>query len=1548
MPPSDRLLELLRKVGRVESEGFFSLDGRKAQEKMREFALVDAHEYVLKFVQAAVAGGATRIEVRADTHGVSVTAHGWEAVAEIFDDLFAGLFLSQSRVEAQEWRHLAIGVNAALALQPRSVEIRAGGRVLLVESTERLTVRDDGDASRGSTRIDVLQRVSWRLAGRALKAMAGGVPEGRLVSERGLWCRVPVTLNGRGVTQAEWADTFRGGVGEVPHDLDAHRGVWLPLGAPATESRVRFVQHGVMVCVHSLEALPMQAVVHGDELLTNASGSDVVVDESYKKRLDEVTRVGFELVAELAKGPGETESVSWWRDVRPYLLALVAQGMTDSPPRSNASDLAALRLRAAPLFKDVVGGPVSLNTILEAKKEGRTVYPCRTELRLSTPPAQLYVQVDGKPAQEALQRVLGAEWLQPLADRLLSERMLSWLTSRARHLDLPTRAAYLVTVPIESGDMRGTLGLSASRRAGSTALIRFLVDGRDVVTKYVDVDGASFDATIDCPRLKPTVRFDDVVNDDVLAEVKALLRAAFEQACVQMAAEWCGESASLPVARAHLMALLRPQSRKTAIDPAIEAFPLFDTVDGRPASIADLRVDLAAFGSVAVIPIPSPGPQGDQRRIVVADRLAVLNRLFGKNVRDYSNDLAQEREGLRKREGPKIRPTLPDSLLTAEFSVGDVHGVIGLPAIAVAQPLEGEMRRRRVRGALSVTFLVSGTIVETRLILDSEAIDLEVGPLEAVVEAPRLTPTTAWDGVLEDAALSEALRAIEEGITALAVRAAERLPHLRAARRTQAMDMLTLYVIWKAKALPPAVLSAPLIATIDGELCTVTQMLEEAAAHGDLYFVPAQPAARRDEEGRMVLQLDTVASKQMVRTLLPDVRLVDRKKELARQSGRLAFLRRPQRPETLDNTGRRYVLRLPIVGAPAGWRGELGLFVSRQQERGGVHVRVLREGRALQELTYPTSVCADAVVAWDHAPVSETWSGLASANDESLVLSVVGQTVQAAIERLLTCDVRPGSDESRLLVRYALGEVKSPNELTRGAPLLVRVAQAPTLEDSTGAPLSLSTLANDYRSAKRLRWLRPGVTGELAAPWRAVRCDVETLERLARVFKKIEDAEPLLEATRATRRKRERAPVVTSLDLGPGPWIARISATRGGLKGELAVSRTPGADVGLVVENRCVERRRLLSGVSLAGVLACDDFRATDDWTEVSMGSQQARALENLVDALFEQVARQAIDSAEARAALFAYYLARKTAFLEAKGSLLPAAAQVAVMPCADGHYRMSLQGAIDIWRSARPALPSSLWEQVSGVVASALAREQSTSGFVYLADEEVEWPYRLLSSDDEDLVYFLQDFFGSQALFRVDGKRSAALKHERERQAALESHRKQEEKREEAERLEALQRAQQAQAEHRKRVEDLERAERQRARQERAEQRADQRRSETGPKPLSPHEQQLQDALVAGFARVCARMAPKWRERFESVTLTDAHIPRLVAHDSAGRPLVARRHPVTQAVLERLPHDRGALAALMSAVYTVVNQCEPDVTDEDEVRFMEELTDWLLEAPSR
>ncbi len=147
--------------------GRLRVDAARAVTKLREYQLPDPTLWTLEVVRAAVLLGAEALYVEADADDVWI---GWEGpplaredLTALFDDL-----VSSSDQERRGQRLLAIGVNTALALEPRFVDVYGidGAGAQRVRYTPRLLIASADGHSQGlrSLLAETLPRPDWVLA----------------------------------------------------------------------------------------------------------------------------------------------------------------------------------------------------------------------------------------------------------------------------------------------------------------------------------------------------------------------------------------------------------------------------------------------------------------------------------------------------------------------------------------------------------------------------------------------------------------------------------------------------------------------------------------------------------------------------------------------------------------------------------------------------------------------------------------------------------------------------------------------------------------------------------------------------------------------------------------------------------------------------------------------------------------------------------------------------------------------------------------------------------------------------------------------------------------------------------------------------------------------------------------------------------------------------------------------------------------------------------------------------------------------------------------
>lgn len=353
---ADDLIAALCAGGRVDSHGDFTLDREKAREKLRTFQVAEPHRYVQNLVALAVLRGAPAIAFTCDSDDLWARFAGAPLTAQDFEDLYSSAVAAASGPAERARQQLAIGINAALALDPRHVRVTSGPPGERVRLTVRPgtsdvieTVRDRGEG----TAIHVKLRLRPRLVGRFARRLAGGaLPEVRALRERCEYAEIEVTLNGARVSRG--LDLSDLGVAH------AHQVVASPTRACVAglrpevvpEGELRVVRHGVWISTLTQAHWPRGtiAVLRDDDLITDLSSAEVVRGG----RLDEALSIAASTVAAVTcaylQADGalsqETRSRLW-----PALIHW--------PAAFDATTPFGQVIRALPWFRSIFGEPVT-------------------------------------------------------------------------------------------------------------------------------------------------------------------------------------------------------------------------------------------------------------------------------------------------------------------------------------------------------------------------------------------------------------------------------------------------------------------------------------------------------------------------------------------------------------------------------------------------------------------------------------------------------------------------------------------------------------------------------------------------------------------------------------------------------------------------------------------------------------------------------------------------------------------------------------------------------------------------------------------------------------------------------------------------------------------------------------------------------------------------------------------------------------------------------------------------------------------------------------
>lgn len=205
------LLSQLSAEGQLQSSGSFTVDLSRAKEKLAKYVFEDPFYYILKLVQAAVAGGAHEFSLTSGPTEVAVAVLGMGYTPFQLENLFYSL-VGESE-SAPGLRYFAMAVNAAVSTRASQITVqsfdgREGLEVCWTKAGQRSTPWKPSKPYAQTrfhmkrTAADVFSDIGARLASRDIFSMFSGERKG-MDQEQGLiydhcaFCPMPISINGR-------------------------------------------------------------------------------------------------------------------------------------------------------------------------------------------------------------------------------------------------------------------------------------------------------------------------------------------------------------------------------------------------------------------------------------------------------------------------------------------------------------------------------------------------------------------------------------------------------------------------------------------------------------------------------------------------------------------------------------------------------------------------------------------------------------------------------------------------------------------------------------------------------------------------------------------------------------------------------------------------------------------------------------------------------------------------------------------------------------------------------------------------------------------------------------------------------------------------------------------------------------------------------------------------------------------------------------------------------------------------------------------------------
>ncbi|MGK0359010.1 MAG: hypothetical protein ACI9U2_001306 [Bradymonadia bacterium] len=696
----DDLMADLRSEGTVHSQGGFTLDRDKAREKMRQFQLADPREYLLQLVRSAHCQGATRIDIEIDADDMQVRFDGATFTERDFEELYDALFGRADDPAIAGRRHLALGLNAALGLDPRRITVRSGAARLVVVPEE-----DDDfgplDPPVDGTWIHARDRLRFSNVFRFFQGLSGSLPEAKLVADRCGFSATRIILNGAPLPNGR--ALIKAQVGAF-HAVE-RQGCWA-FGGPTLPGKpgiVHLIAGGVRVTtVEVAGAVGFVGAAGSARLQTDVSQADVIRDTTFEQVMAcaREAQIGA-LEAIMAAGEADNflnpmNFVDCWPSLQAAHGKAFAQEVIG---RVSAPTLAGKTINLTDLdltqpIEIITLDPTHPSWDFGRKSAGMPAYPAHLADLPVVPFKDAFaagiadVKVDRTPELLA--------WV----DRTIAE-----IAFRRRRVDaLRLEGDFAVRTPIMVDAWQGEAGISQADEG--LARITWVIDDCALSSARVDLEVRGLHVMIRGP-LTPAADYRAPEHDGAFEAATLLIGDAVQRLMQALPHEAWGREVALRwltfATAGHPRGLLVQRLRgepkagssawlqglPTADDP-LARMPLFSTMHGEHRTLAELAAQIAEHGAIDVVDPVVSGPALDPPILKAADaHQALLKVIFGsEHVRSGGKRLgdARKRAAFEALAPRPLDLSFETAQVVAEAAFDD--GVIGLRrrAITIDKP----------------------------------------------------------------------------------------------------------------------------------------------------------------------------------------------------------------------------------------------------------------------------------------------------------------------------------------------------------------------------------------------------------------------------------------------------------------------------------------------------------------------------------------------------------------------------------------------------------------------------------------------------------------------------------------------------------------------------------------------------------------------------------------------------------------------------------------------------------------------------------------------
>ncbi len=1276
---ADDILGDLAAGREVEVEGSFSIDREKARLKMRQFRLADPRQYVLLLVQAAAHQGATRVEFRIDTDDMEVWFDGHGFSRSDLDDLFVSMFGHRGDASLRARQELAVGLDAALALNPRWVRVRshhegAASTIELRASADALPrAQSLAGAAEGGTRIHVKQRFRPGLLLEFVRSIRGQLAEAAILRDRVGYAEIAVLLDGDRISLG-----FPRGWSKSRVSLQAPglRGVCgFRLDGATSSAQLDVLQAGVLIATHPLPSMPggFVAVVDDLNLRKDVSQVDVVRDEAYAELKRQVAD-GFERSLLEVCRACEEDPMAWriHPSLRDEMTRIAAERIAD-PSRMGVHAAEVHRFAALPIWRLVSGHRISTASLRQRR---RVSFLRRVTERIEPFLESVLVEPDGE--RELLEAVFGASAVdQTSAYMRALEREANRAALMARAWSTSLGAgSFLARVPIEEDGFRGEVAFRP--RDDQDPVVHLVYEGKlleTVVLARVHVDLPGFVAAIE-GALQPTADWTGCMRDEALARAVHAVAQAAQRALVDI-----GSTVSVAgalVQRVRLLALIRlvwvrgfDESVYRAMRFSKKQAERWTKTLGRTQPSEPLSV--SGPHPMALLPVfsrPTAGPASlyELRHHGVSDPLRVVEQRARRDepiagyvqcnaegrrlleealgaaaivdgAESYARDAARARFLARPKEPLRVPEACVVSTDFAHEGMSVQAGLLTPGARDGAQPGMARVRVFREQRPVGETFVrcdVAGVFL---------AVDWPEAPIVVEDDGLASAAERIVQGAVNEAPSRLFAAAHEE------VRSKPRTPgvieacrHLTVAVFQTTGDLLGFDDAHQEHGLEAGVrvLCAPvegdrgrqahavalgtawnevrqveMFARLGGR-ASLLDLLEEIRRYGAVLVVDERPEPSvRDPVPRVVL-LVVPGEREMLERLLGTERLEDGQAFLERLRERKAFEDRPRLELELEASS----VWVKVLVGEGDLRGEVGLGRG-QLAIPSASIIACRQGREVCKVNvHALRVPMVGVLEAEGFGEGRKYVSL-SAEDRARVAKACTDAMPRLADalagrwRTLADDEKLEAANVARAVAVSMLEGKGRRGMhVAGAKAL---AGLPLFEHASGVPWSLEQIVRAHDEGEALHWVpsRTGLGGHEVPKLTFVGRD-DAAALLREVFGTLVDYGRVLEQRREGAKRRAGAPRMPE---PPPSAIATIAVKGRGLEGLLWIDpRIPGFSVALGDAERVAGFAELSNVFAVGGAISGPGVHIDPQWSSATVSRRGAAFLVKRARELYEMV----------------------------------------------------------------------------------------------------------------------------------------------------------------------------------------------------------------------------------------------------------------------------------------------------------------------------------------